>query len=86
MQIRSATMPEYYEIKIKGHLDQRWSDWFAGMKLTHLEEDETLLSGSLPDQAAIYGLLERMRDLNLTLLSVTCGTPSTHDTDQNNKE
>ena len=79
-------MPEYYEIKIKGHLDQRWSDWFAGMKLTHLEKDETLLSGSLPDQAAIYGLLERMRDLNLTLLSVTCSTPSTQQTDKNNKE
>ena len=42
-------MPEYYEIKIRGHLDQRWSDWFAGLRLTHLEENETLLSGSLPD-------------------------------------
>ena len=41
-------MPEYYEIKIKGHLDQRWSDWFAGLKLTHLEGDETLLSACCP--------------------------------------
>ena len=64
-------MPEYYEIKIRGHLDQWWSEWFADLKLTHLEGDETLLSGSLPDQAALYGLLERIRDLNLTLLSVT---------------
>jgi len=69
-------MPEYYEVKIKGHLDQTWSEWFAGMKLTHLEDDVTLLSGVLPDQAAIHGLLERIRDLNLTLLSVTCGGPS----------
>jgi len=70
-------MPEYYEIKIKGHLDRYWSDSFAGLKLTHLEGDETLISGSLPDQGALHGLLERIRDLNLTLISVTCGGPST---------
>ena len=70
-------MPEYYEIKIKGHLDERWSEGFAGLKFTHLEGDGTLLSGALPDQAAIYGVLERMRDLNLTLISVNLGGPST---------
>ena len=70
-------MPEYYEIKIRGHLDPRWSDRFAGLKLTHLEGDGTLLSGLLPDQAALHGLLELVRDLNLTLISVTCGGPST---------
>jgi hypothetical protein len=69
-------MPEYYEIKIKGHLDPHWSDWFAGMKLTYLEGDETLLSGPLPDQAALHGLLERIRDLNLKLISVTSGDPT----------
>jgi len=72
-------MPEYYEIKIKSHLDPRWSDWFAGLKLTQLGEDETLLCGWLPDQAALHGLLERIRDLNLTLLSVNSGDPSTQD-------
>jgi hypothetical protein len=70
-------MPEHYEIKIRGHLDQRWSEWFAGLKVTHLEGDETLLSGLLPDQAALHGLLERIRDLNLTLISVASGGPST---------
>lgn len=64
-------MPEFYEIKIKGHLDQHWSEWFAGFKLAYLEEDETLLSGWLTDQAALHGLLERIRDFNLTLLSIT---------------
>ena len=75
-------MTEYYEIKIKGHLDPHWSDWFAGLQLTHLEGDETLLSGSLPDQAALHGLLERIRDLNLTLLSVSSGGPSTQNSDK----
>ena len=79
-------MPEYYEIKLRGHLDQRWSEWFADLKFTYLDEDMTLLSGSLSDQAALHGLLERIRDLNLTLLSVSCGTPSTKDADKNNKE
>jgi hypothetical protein len=69
-------MPEYYEIKIKGHLDLAWSDWFAGLQFTHLEGDETLLAGSLPDQGALHGLLERIRDLNLMLISVTCGGAS----------
>jgi hypothetical protein len=68
-------MPETYDIVIGEHLDPRWSDWFAGLKVTHLEGHRTLLSGSLPDPAALYGLLERMRDLNLTLISVTIGGP-----------
>ncbi|HET9905051.1 MAG TPA: hypothetical protein VFQ23_00375 [Anaerolineales bacterium] len=75
-------MPEYYEIKIKGHLDERWSEWFAGLKLVYLEGDVTQFSGLLPDQAAIYGVLERMRDLNLTLISVNHGGPSTQDCDK----
>ncbi len=69
-------MPEYCEIKVKGHLDPRWSGWFAGLQVAHLEGDETLLYGSLADQSALHGLLERIRDLNLTLVSVTCGGPS----------
>ena len=79
-------MPEYNEIKLRGHLDQRRSESFADLKFTYLNGDVTLLSGSFSDQAALHGLLERIRDLNLALLSVTCGTPSTQEADKNNKE
>lgn len=72
-------MPEIYEIKVQGHLDPGWTNWFAGLKLTHLEGEETLLSGPLPDQAALHGLLERIRDLNLTLISVIRTQPATQE-------
>ena len=58
-----------YRIKLKGHLDPKWSDWFDQMAIS-TEGGETIMSGSIADQAALYGLLTRIRDLNLTLLSV----------------
>ena len=79
-------MPEYYEIKIKGHLDQHWADWFMGLELTHLEGNETLLSGWLLDQAALHGLLERVRDLNLTLITVNCSCPPAQDSEKEEKK
>jgi hypothetical protein len=79
-------MPEHYEIRIKGQLDAGWSEWFAGLTLTHLEGGETLLAGSLPDQAALHGLLERIRDLNLTLISVIWGGPTVRASDEKPKE
>ena len=62
-------IPAHYRIKLKGHLDQNWSDWFEQMAMS-TEDDQTILTGPLLDQAALHGLLIRIRDLNLTLLTV----------------
>ncbi len=61
-----------YEIEVEGYLDERWSEWFGEMRLTHHEINGgvTILTGEIPDQAALYGLLAKMRDLGLVLLSV----------------
>lgn len=69
-------MAEYVEIKVRGQLDPRWASTFAGLTLHYLEGDATLLAGLLPDQSALHGLLERIRDLNLALISVTCRAQS----------
>ena len=58
------------EIRIKGHIDENWSEWFEGFVITHNEEDETILSGTIVDQAALYGVLAKLRDLGLPLVSV----------------
>ena len=59
-----------YRIKIQGHLDSSWSEWFEGFTIRPQAEDETLLTGSVADQIALHGLLSTIRDLGLTLLSV----------------
>jgi len=61
---------EFYKIRIKGHLKPSWSETFDGMQLTLTRRGETLLTGAVADQAALHGLLARIRDLNLTLISV----------------
>ena len=58
------------EIRVRGRIDENWSEWFEGFEIAHLEEDETVLSGTVADQAAVYGLLARLRDLGLPLISV----------------
>ncbi len=62
--------PGFYEVRIKGHLDSRWADWFEGMTITLEEKGETLLRGLVTDQAALHGLLRKVRDLGMPLISV----------------
>jgi hypothetical protein len=62
----------YCSITIKGHLDQRWSAWLDGLTITHLEHGESVLTGHLPDQAALHGVLTTIRDLGLMLVTVEC--------------
>jgi hypothetical protein len=62
--------PEVYKIRIKGHLDTQWTDWFEGLTITLEEDGNTLLSGPLVDQAALHGVLKKVRDLGMPLLSV----------------
>jgi hypothetical protein len=62
--------PARYQIRVRGRLDPRWSDWFADLTISHDSDGTTLLVGMLADQAALYGVISRMRDLGLTLLAV----------------
>jgi len=59
-----------YEIRIKNHLDPCWCDWFEGWTITNLEDGEVLLTGTNVDQSALHGTLNKIRDLNLKLISV----------------
>ena len=63
--------PGLYEIRVKGYLDSRWADWFDGLSFTHESEGTTILYGPVVDQAALHGLLRKVRDLGLPLISVT---------------
>ncbi len=62
--------PGLYEIRIKGHLDARWADWFEGLSFTHESDETTILYGPVVDQAALHGLLRKGRDVGLPLVSV----------------
>ena len=76
-QMNDPVATDRYEIRLEGQLDQRWSDWFAGFTLTNASDGTTTLTGHVIDQAALHGLLRRVGDLGVTLLSVNTITPST---------
>ena len=70
---------ELYEIRIKGHLDARWADWFGDLMLTLEEDGMTCLTVRVVDQAALYGYLRKVRDLGMPLCSVICVQPDQED-------
>ncbi len=80
--------PPCYEIRLKGHLEARWVEWFEGLTITLAEDGDTLLTGPVLDQAALHGLLKKVRDLGLPLVSVSplepgpSSTPGTGQADQ----
>ena len=63
-------MALHYQIKVKGVLDDTWSEWFEGLRITHDAAGDTLLEGAVRDQTALYGLIAKARDLQLTLIAV----------------
>ena len=67
--------PTWYELRVRGHLDPHWSAWFDGMRIIHHPDGTTTLHGPVVDQAALYGLISKARDLGLTLLGVTQRPP-----------
>jgi hypothetical protein len=62
--------PLLYDIRFQGHLDTKWSEWFYDMAITHESDGTTTLRGALPDQVVLHSVLERIRDMNLTLINV----------------
>jgi hypothetical protein len=62
--------PAHYQIQVRGTLDPRWSGWFDQLSISHDDDGNTLIAGLVHDQAALYGLINRLRDLGLTLLAV----------------
>ncbi len=70
-----------YKVRIKGHLGSQWTDWFEGLTITLEENGETLLTGPVVDQAALYGLLKRVQDLGMPLLAVSRVEPGQTDSE-----
>jgi hypothetical protein len=77
MIVKPTTNAKVYEIRLKGHLEARWAEWFDGLAITLEENGTTLLSGLVADQAALHGLLKKVRDVGLPLLSVNSVEPDT---------
>ena len=74
-EISTADGGGLYEIRLKGHLDTRWAAWFDGLTLTTCSDGTTTIHGLVVDQSALHGLLQRVRDLGLPLISVTRDEP-----------
>jgi hypothetical protein len=71
--------PTVFQLRIKGHLSDQWTDWFEGLTITLEEDGDTLLTGPIVDQAALFGLLKKVRDLGMPLVSINCVEPGNPD-------
>ena len=69
-----------YEIRVKGHLDGRWSEWFDGLTIANLEDGDAVLSGDIVDQSALHGVLNKVRNLGLPLVAVKNIGPTIEET------
>ncbi|MCG3207671.1 MAG: hypothetical protein FOGNACKC_01271 [Anaerolineae bacterium] len=76
---RDADRPRVYQIRLQGHLDCKWIDWFEGLTISLAEDGHTLLTGPVVDQAALHGLLKKVRDLGMPLLAVNSVEPGSQD-------
>ena len=65
----------FCQIRVKGHLSDQWADWFSGLTIENQPQGEAVLSGPLPDQSALYGVLNQMRDFGLELIALNCSRP-----------
>ena len=83
--IIEPSQPLVYEIRIKGHLDKQWTEWFEGLTITLEDNGDTLLTGHVVDQAALHGLLRKVRDLGMPLLSVDSVKPGPEDASDVNR-
>ena len=84
----TSSQPVVYQIRLKGHLGSQWTDWFEGLTITREDNGDTLLTGPVVDQAALHGLLKKVRDLGMPLVSVSPvepGPPTTLGTGQSDQ-
>ena len=81
-----SAQPMVYEIRIKGHLGSHWENWFEGLTITREESGDTLLTGPVVDQAALFGVLKKVRNSGMPLISVICIKPDHEDVSESFKE
>ena len=85
-EVIDSGQPTVYQIRVKSHLGYEWTNWFEGLAITLEESGDTLLTGPVVDQAALYGLLKKVRDLGMSLVSVNPVPCNTHDIERGNPE
>jgi len=85
-QMPAPDQPSVFQIRIKGHLGHQWTDWFDGMAITLEDDGNTLLTGPVADQSTLHGLIKKVRDLGMPLVSIDSGLPDRVDISVNKKK